>query len=647
MAVVKTVEIKANLGQSTQNIQNLNEQLEIQRQVLIDLDKELLKVEETRKRTAKTDIAAQTQLREKSEQLRAEIKAEKLGLRELNSEKRIAVTESKSYADESVNTSKIVAGLDKLTGGYATKIIKLYKGFKESSKALGGFIGGLSKMQKALLATGIGALVVALGLVVAYWDEIKEFISGTNKELQNQENVLNNQIEVQRTQLGLLKQQKKLEELRTGSNEKTTEEYKKQLIVLRELQVKGLENLQTQLELVESKNKEVTLWEKTKIFAEGIINPASVASNLIKAQNKSSEKSLEIQEKLNKAKSELGNIDIELAQIESNENKKRQDRIKKEQDQTEKDKQDKIKAEKEKADAIERIRQGLIDTEEERRKEELRKIQADYEEQIKLAEQYYGKESLMILALKQAQTDALNEQEAKFKEEDRLKAEAASKKAAEKLALDKENDLLSFEEQRSILAQREALLLADKTINEKDRTELEKTYSDKRKEIDKLEADSKKHQPQRTEDGLNQLSDIAGESTVAGKGFAVASATLNTYRGVSDALAAETLTPFETALKFVNAAAILTNGLRNVKKIVSVKIPNAKGGGGTGGASSPSGGAISQPPAFNVVGQGGTNQLAQAIGQQEQQPVQAYVVANDVTSAQSLQRNIQTEAGLG
>ncbi len=229
----------------------------------------------------------------------------------------------------------------------------------------------------------------------------------------------------------------------------------------------------------------------------------------------------------------------------------------------------------------------------------------------------------------------------------RARAEEASKKAAEKLALDKENDLLSFEEQRSILAQREALLLADKTISVKDRTELEKTYSEKRKEIDKLEADSKKDQLERTENALNQLSDIAGESTVAGKGFAIASATLNTYRGVSDALAATTATPFETALKFVNAAAILTNGLRNVKKIVSVKIPNAKGGGGTGGASSPSGGAISQPPAFNVVGQGGTNQLAQAIGQQEQQPVQAYVVANDVTSAQSLQRNIQTEAGLG
>jgi hypothetical protein len=312
--------------------------------------------------------------------------------------------------------------LDTITGGYSTKLIDFGKQIKGGIQGVKGLSASFKTLRTAIISTGIGALVVALGLIVAYWDEIKEFISGTNKELQKQENLLNTQIEVQRTQLGLLKQQKQLEELRTGSNEKTTEEYKKQLIVLRELQVKALENLQTQLKLEESKNKEVTLWEKTKIFAEGIVNPASVASNLIKAQNKDSEKSLEIQEKLNKAKSELGNIDIELAQIESNENRKRQDRIKKSQDQAEKDKQDKIKAEKEKADAIERIRQGLIDTEDERRKEELRKIQADYEEQIKLAEQYYGKESLMILALRQAQKDAYDAQQLEFYEKD---AEAA------------------------------------------------------------------------------------------------------------------------------------------------------------------------------------------------------------------------------
>ncbi len=216
-------------------------------------------------------------------------------------------------------------------------------------------------------------------------------------------------------------------------------------------------------------------------------------------------------------------------------------------------------------------------------------------------------------------------------------------------AAETEVQKIELEQQRA-LAELERLKATEeqkKQVKDYYEIELTRARADAQKDIDDAALATKIKTLDDTEKGLNQLSDIAGESTVAGKGFAIASATLNTYRGVSDALAATTVTPFETALKFVNAAAILTNGLRNVKKIASVKIPNAKGGGGTGGASSPSGGAISQPPAFNVVGQGGTNQLAQAIGQQEQQPVQAYVVANDVTSAQSLQRNIQTEAGLG
>jgi hypothetical protein len=522
--------------------------------------------------------------------------------------------------------------LDTITGGYSTKLIDFGKQIKGGIQGVKGLSASFKTLRTAIISTGIGALVVALGLIVAYWDEIKEFISGTNKELQKQENLLNTQIEVQRTQLGLLKQQKQLEELRTGSNEKTTEEYKKQLIVLRELQVKALENLQTQLKLEESKNKEVTLWEKTKIFAEGIVNPASVASNLIKAQNKDSEKSLEIQEKLNKAKSELGNIDIELAQIESNENRKRQDRIKKSQDQAEKDKQDKIKAEKEKADAIERIRQGLIDTEDERRKEELRKIQADYEEQIKLAEQYYGKESLMILALRQAQKDAYDAQQLEFYEKDAEAAIARDDKEKARNAKQAE-ELKAIEDKK----------LADIVFN--------------------LEAEEAARQAQigivsNSIAGLQNIFAAFGKESdalaIAGiiteQVGAISKVISNTTVANAKAIAASPLTggqPF-VAFNTISAGAGIAGSVAGaVKAIADIKSKKKTASGGGAAVSSGGTAPVSQPPAFNVVGEGGTNQLAQVIGQQTQQPVQAYVVANDITSTQSLQRNIQTEAGLG
>ena len=142
-----------------------------------------------------------------------------------------------------------------------------------------------------------------------------------------------------------------------------------------------------------------------------------------------------------------------------------------------------------------------------------------------------------------------------------------------------------------------------------------------------------------TENVLNSFGELAGEQTVAGKGLAIASATINTYRGVSDALAAVTVTPFETALNFANAGAILANGLSNVKKIVSVKVPSTGGGGG-GAGSAPSGGAAPTPPSFNVVGASETSALGDAVASQTNEPVQAYVVSNDVTTAQSLENNI-------
>ena len=74
---------------------------------------------------------------------------------------------------------------------------------------------------------------------------------------------------------------------------------------------------------------------------------------------------------------------------------------------------------------------------------------------------------------------------------------------------------------------------------------------------------------------------------------------------------------------------------------VSTPTPNIPAPSSSGGSTP----AI--PPAFNVVGANQTNQLADAIGGQSQQPIQAFVVANDVTTAQSLERSIVNGATIG
>jgi hypothetical protein len=57
--------------------------------------------------------------------------------------------------------------------------------------------------------------------------------------------------------------------------------------------------------------------------------------------------------------------------------------------------------------------------------------------------------------------------------------------------------------------------------------------------------------------------------------------------------------------------------------------------------------APSVQPKFNVVGQSGVNQLAQSINRQNSQPVKAYVVGSEVTSATELERKRTQTASLG
>lgn len=66
--------------------------------------------------------------------------------------------------------------------------------------------------------------------------------------------------------------------------------------------------------------------------------------------------------------------------------------------------------------------------------------------------------------------------------------------------------------------------------------------------------------------------------------------------------------------------------------------PNAPSGSG--------GGAAPAPPSFNVVGASETSVLADTVAEQTNEPVQAYVVSNDVTTAQSLENNIVEGATL-
>jgi hypothetical protein len=139
-----------------------------------------------------------------------------------------------------------------------------------------------------------------------------------------------------------------------------------------------------------------------------------------------------------------------------------------------------------------------------------------------------------------------------------------------------------------------------------------------------------------TADTLGQIADLFGRQTAAGKAAAIAEATISTFLSAQKAYDSTVGIPFVgPVLAPINAGLAIAAGIKNIKAITAVQTPNGGGGGGGGNISNSFGGAAAQAPNFNVVGNSGMNQLAQI----QQQPIQAYVVSGEVTSAQALDRN--------
>jgi hypothetical protein len=102
--------------------------------------------------------------------------------------------------------------------------------------------------------------------------------------------------------------------------------------------------------------------------------------------------------------------------------------------------------------------------------------------------------------------------------------------------------------------------------------------------------------------------------------------------------------PIATAASYASSALMIIGNMNKARKLLG-------GGGGSGGtapsmSSASAGGGGATAPQFNVVGNTGVNQLAATLGR-EQPPIKTYVTAGDVSSGQSLNRNIITNASLG
>jgi len=147
---------------------------------------------------------------------------------------------------------------------------------------------------------------------------------------------------------------------------------------------------------------------------------------------------------------------------------------------------------------------------------------------------------------------------------------------------------------------------------------------------------------------LNMASELAGKQTGVGKVLAIASATISMFTSAQKAYESTVGIPFVgPTLAPINAGLAIAVGLKNIAAINKVKVPGGGGSAPSLSAGISGGGGASSAPKFNVVGNSGVNQLAGVIAGKENTPVKAFVVAQDVTTGQGLNRNIIESATLG
>lgn len=150
-------------------------------------------------------------------------------------------------------------------------------------------------------------------------------------------------------------------------------------------------------------------------------------------------------------------------------------------------------------------------------------------------------------------------------------------------------------------------------------------------------------------DSLSKLGLLKGKAAQAAqKALTLAQIGKDTASAISSLIRGSEATgaaagPAYPVVKTATFVAGLAQIFANVAKAKQLLTSSDSGGGSVSASASTT--PAAPVPQFNVVGNSGVNQIAATIGQQ--QPIQAYVVANNVTTAQAMNRNIIENASIG
>lgn len=526
--------------------------------------------------------------------------------------------------------------LNDATGGLAMTIkdaVEATDLFTKSTKAqttfqkiytavMGTSTGAMKAFRIALISTGIGAIVVAIGMLIANFDKVKKVVMNAIPGLQAIGNIFGDLVEMVTDFIGVTSEaSRSIDKMVEDSNA----------------------SLKKNEHFLEANGDKFDEYTQRKIKANIDYNK--------KVKELAENEELSEQEKLKRMAEFRAKANREIEKAD----KDREEANRKKREERQKEELNAYKENaKNRADALEKIRLGEIDTEEEKRKEELLQVQRQYADLIALAKKY-GQNTE---ELKKAQRTKELELKEKWEKEDKEKEKEKQQKELDYWFAEADKAIERTEKNRE--QEKKAQDDISAILEEGRKRELEARQAF---EVAKMNV---------AEQGLALLSNFANKSkTIATavllieKSLAISQVITNASKSIAATKAAMAPTPLNppflapgvlnpsyfSTLK-IGAASILATKIGAGLSIANIlaqtvgKLGNAGnlGGGSSSGASSGTGGGVSAP-SFNLVGGTGTNQIATALGSQNK-PIQAFVVGSAVSSQQELDRNAVNNASL-
>jgi hypothetical protein len=463
------------------------------------------------------------------------------------------------------------------------------RGFREAIPSIKAFGTAL---KNAIGATGIGLLVVALGTVAAYWDDIKAAVGGVSDE----QSKLNS-----KTDANVLAQQAKYDAISGQDNIlKLQGKSEQDILRIKQSQIKAVITA-TEAQLVNqesTKKAQVAAAKRNQEILTGILTfltaPLQLLLGTVDMVGKALGKDFNLREGLNKSVTSLVFDPKETA-----------------------DEGDKVIEEtKTKLAQLKNEAAGFTIALSEMgkpSKEVAKKVKDDVK-------------TFFIDPYVQAFDEAVLEQDWVDEEYYTKSRERAAEEIAE---IEKDNQAI-VDAHASVQQQLTDATLTRIKIEEEAEAEKQRRFKENLKTSVELSIR-----------GLNLIASIAemnaGEDKKRQKrafnirkAANIASATMDGYNAVLSTFAE---TKGGVVLKSI--AATIAGGFAALQIAGIAKTKFEGGGGSPDDISMPSVGGGGMSPSFNVVGNSGMNQLAQI----QQTPVQAYVVSGEVTSAQALDRN--------